>query len=45
MTKQTAKLSKKDLKFLMSLLEKAAEEAENMIEMGGNNKRAASLTT
>lgn len=43
MTKQTAKLSKKDLKFLMSLLDKAAEEAGNMIETGGNNKRAASL--
>jgi hypothetical protein len=43
MTKQTAKLSKKDLKFLMSLLDKAAEEVDDMIEMGGYNKRAASL--
>ncbi len=43
MTKQTAKISKNDLRFLMSLLDKAAEEADDMIEMGGDNKRAASL--
>lgn len=43
MTLQPAKLSKKDLKFLMSLLDKAAEEADDMVEMGGDNKRAASL--
>lgn len=43
MTQQPAKLSKKDLKFLMSLLDKAEEEADDMIEMGGDNKRAASL--
>jgi hypothetical protein len=43
MAPEPAKLSRKDLKFLMSLLDKAEEEADDMIEMGGNNKRAASL--
>ena len=43
MAAEPAKLSRKDLKFLMSLLDKAEEEADDMIEMGGNNKRAASL--
>jgi hypothetical protein len=43
MTEQPAKLSKKDLKFLMSLLDKAEEETDHMIEMGGDNKKAASL--
>ena len=41
MAPEPAKLSRKDLKFLMSLLDKAEEEADDMIEMGG--KRAASL--
>ena len=43
MTKQTTKLSRKDLEFLMSVLDKAEEEADDMIEMGGDNKKAASL--
>jgi hypothetical protein len=43
MTQQPAKLSKKDLKFLMSLLDKAEGEADDMIEMDSDNKRVASL--
>jgi hypothetical protein len=43
MTQQPAKLSKKDLKFLTSLPDRAEEEADDTIEMGGDNKRAVSL--
>jgi hypothetical protein len=42
MNKQPPKLSRKDLKYLMSLLDKA-EEVDTEIEMDGDNKRSASL--
>ena len=43
MTKQLVKISKNDLRFLRSLLNKADEEADTEIEEDSDNKRAASL--
>ena len=43
MTKQSVRLSKNDYRFLMGLLNKAGDEADAAIEIGGENKRAASL--
>ena len=42
MTKQPGKLSKKDLRFLMRLLDKAEEEENTEIEIDGDNKAEAS---
>jgi hypothetical protein len=44
MTKQPGKLSRADFKYLMSLLRKVQEEAEEEIENDGNNKAKARLT-
>ena len=43
MTEQLVKISKNDLRFLKSLLNKADEEADTEIERDSDNKRAASL--
>ena len=43
MPEQIMKLSKNDLRFLRSLLNKAEEEADTEIEEDSDKKRAASL--
>jgi hypothetical protein len=44
MTKQPGRLLRADFKYLMSLLRKVQEEAEEEIENDGNNKAKARLT-
>jgi len=42
-SEQPGKLSKKDFRFIMDLLDKAEEEADSEMESDGGNRREASL--